>query len=160
MSRSLKFHEVFQLEIEGWIRGMKSFNKDFSHQHMHVIIKELLPAFKESLHRGYAFNIIKIANDFAAAKKVCSAKEVAFIILSVLPKISDLSGTEAETLSKLYLTAESEFGGVYQRFGGIAELKKQASLPAAQVQKNSIFNKNNSASMSSVALTACMPSLK
>lgn len=113
---TLSFPELFEIEIEGWMRGIEANQKNITPHDLHNVIKEMACVFEIAIQQNYLFDLIDISNCYSKASKgKVNAKEVAFYILSTIPHPNQFNEESQKTLAEIINQVEQEFGGAKER---------------------------------------------
>ncbi len=113
---ALNFPELFELEIDGWRRGIEANHKLINSQELHNVIKEISSVFEIAIQQNYRFNLVDIAFNYSkACKGKVNPKEIAFYILSSLPHPDTFDQDGKQTLSEIVNHVDQEFGGAKDR---------------------------------------------
>ncbi|MEZ4753127.1 MAG: hypothetical protein R3A13_02315 [Bdellovibrionota bacterium] len=110
------FNEYFDIEMDGWVHGITNYPGEVYKELVHTIIRELKPAFEQSITHFYAFDIVSISLRFSkAAKYLIHEKEVAFCILAQFPHPQQLDEDSQFIMAQIIDQVEHEWGGAVER---------------------------------------------
>ncbi len=113
---SLTFPELFEIEIDGWRRGIEANQKNITSHDLHNVIKEMAVVFEIAIQQNYIFNLVEIASNYSKASQgKVNPKEVAFYVLSTIPHPSKFTEESQKTLSEIINMVDLKFGGAKER---------------------------------------------
>lgn len=109
-------NEIFDIEMQGWCKGIELYPGEIFPGLVHSVIKELGPSIESVLKAGFAFNILALAQNFSrATKERVAEQEIAFSILAQLPNPKYLTEEGKFALAQVIDQVEQVYGGALSR---------------------------------------------
>lgn len=112
-----RYDEVFRIEIEGWCYGLANYPGEMTPAIVHRLIRELALSFESAIHHNVVFSILELSKLLSdSVEGIVSQREVAFAIVSHLPRPSELEEEQQYVLASILDQIEKSYGGAIDRF--------------------------------------------
>lgn len=112
-----RYDEVFRIEIEGWCYGLANYPGEMTPAIVHRLLRELALSFESAIQHNVAFSILELGKMFSdSVEGLVSEREIAFSVLSHLPRPTELDEEQRFVLAQVIDEVERTYGGAVDRF--------------------------------------------
>lgn len=110
------FSEKFDSLIEAFCTGLTEYEGEVHEKLFSEFVKTLKPAFEEAIMKGYAFDILTIAEKLSEVSYFrVEPENILQMLLDILPNPKNLSQDEQFTLAQILDPVDRVLPGVLER---------------------------------------------
>ncbi len=110
------YAQIFKEEIASYLSALEEYPGEIFPELVFRLVRELENTFVKAIENEYAFPVLEIGEEIAAASKyLVHPKDISFCILSVLPSPNNFGEDAQFTMANIIDQVEQEHGGAIER---------------------------------------------